>query len=75
MRPAKEPVLGIGVSVFLLAILAFAVHASVSGVDIQVIGWILMGCGVLGLFLTTLAFGRRDRVVTDPPVVERTARY
>jgi hypothetical protein len=68
--------MGIGASVFLLAIgaiLAFAVETTVNGVDINVIGWILMGAGVLGLFFTTLVFGRRDQVVTTTaaaPVTE-----
>ena len=74
--------MGIGASVFLLAIgaiLAFAVDYSVSGVDINVIGWILMAAGVIGLFATTLIFGRRDRVVgtttTAPVTEERVTRY
>ena len=67
--------MGIGASVFLLAvgaILAFAVDYTVSGVDINVVGWILMAAGVIGLFTTTLIFGRRDRVVetTSAPVTE-----
>lgn len=73
--------MGIGASVFLLAIgaiLAFAVDYSVNGVDINVIGWILMAAGVVGLFTTTLIFGRRDRVVTTasaPVTEERVTRY
>ena len=67
--------MGIGASITLLAIgaiLAFAVNADVNGLDIQVIGWILMGCGALGLVLTMLVFGRRDRaVVTEDRVVTR----
>ena len=58
--------MGIGASITLIAIgaiLAFAVDASISGLDIQVIGIILMVCGALGLVLTMLVFGRRDRVV------------
>lgn len=67
--------MGIGASVFLLAvgaILAFAVDYTVSGVDINAVGWILMAAGVIGLFTTTLIFGRRDRVVasTSAPVTE-----
>jgi hypothetical protein len=67
--------MGIGASVFLLAvgaILAFAVDYTVNGVDINVVGWILMAAGVIGLFTTTLIFGRRDRVVetTSAPVTE-----
>jgi uncharacterized membrane protein len=37
--------MGIGVSIFLIAVgavLAFAVSAEVSGLDIQVVGWILL---------------------------------
>lgn len=73
--------MGIGASVFLLAvgaILAFAVDYTVSGVDINVVGWILMAAGVIGLFTTTLIFGRRDRVVettSAPTTEERIVRY
>ncbi len=58
--------MGIGVSVFLLAlgaILAFAVEASISGLDINVVGFILMVAGAIGLLTTMLIFGRRDRGV------------
>ena len=65
--------MGIGVSVFLLAvgaILAFAVNASVSGLDINTIGIILMVCGALGLLLTMLMLNRdRTGVVTEERVV------
>jgi hypothetical protein len=47
----------IGVSVLLIAIgaiLTFAVNTSVEGVDINVIGIILMGAGGLGLLITLL---------------------
>ena len=47
--------MGIGVSVFLMAvgaILAFAVTATVSGLDLAVVGIILMGAGLIGLVLT-----------------------
>lgn len=66
--------MGIGVSVFLLAlgaILAFAVDYSVSGLDINVIGIILMVAGAIGLLLTMLVFGRRDRGVAEERVVTR----
>ncbi len=68
--------MGIGASITLLAIgaiLAFAVDATISGLDIQVIGIILMVCGALGLVLTMLVFGRRDRAVgvTEDRVVTR----
>ena len=67
--------MGIGVSVFLLAlgaILAFAVEYEVSGLDINVIGVILMVSGAIGLLLTMLVFGRRDRGgVAEERVVTR----
>lgn len=61
--------MGIGVGIFLLAvgaILAFAVNASVSGLDIHVVGYILMGAGLLGIVLFLTVFGpRRNTVVRD----------
>jgi len=59
--------MGIGASVFLLAvgaILAFAVDIEASGFNINTIGIILMVAGALGLLMTTLVLGRRDRGVT-----------
>jgi hypothetical protein len=66
--------MGIGVSVFLIAlgaILAFAVDYEVSGLDISVIGVILMVSGAIGLLLTMLVFGRRDRGGGEERVVTR----
>jgi len=61
--------MGIGFSIFLLAvgaILAFAVNATVAGLDIHVVGWILMGAGVIGLILTMVVLTpRRRRTVTE----------
>ncbi|HWI04877.1 MAG TPA: DUF6458 family protein [Acidimicrobiales bacterium] len=64
--------MGIGVSVFLLAIgaiLAFAVNLSVSGLDLATVGVILMIVGAIGLVTSMLIFGRdsvgRRTVVTD----------
>jgi uncharacterized protein DUF6458 len=51
---------GISVSVFLIAvgaILAFAVTATVSGVDLVAVGWILMVVGALGLVLSIIFWG------------------
>jgi hypothetical protein len=56
--------MGIGASIFLLAlgaILAWAVDFRVSGLDINVIGYILMAVGVLGLVLTLVIWGPRRR--------------
>ena len=69
--------MGIGVSVFLIAlgaILTFAVNATVSGLDINVIGVILMVAGAIGLAMTMLVFGRRDTAgggVVEDRVVTR----
>jgi uncharacterized protein DUF6458 len=51
----------IGGSLFLIAvgaILAFAVTASVAGVDLQIVGWILMIVGVIGLILGLFLMNR-----------------
>jgi hypothetical protein len=61
--------MGIGFSVFLVAvgaILSFAVKATVAGLDIRVVGWILMAAGALGLILTVAVFApRRQRIVVE----------
>ena len=49
--------MGLGVSIFLAAvgaILAFAVTATVSGVDIHTVGWILLIVGIVGLVLSMI---------------------
>ncbi|HEU4480288.1 MAG TPA: DUF6458 family protein [Actinomycetota bacterium] len=61
--------MGIGVSVFLLAIgaiLTFAVEASAEGININTVGIILMIAGAIGLLFTLLVFNR--------PAGERTER-
>ena len=73
--------MGIGVSIFLLAvgaILTFATDVRASGIDLDTVGVILMICGVIGL-LTSMLFwnswggfgGRREErvVVRDREVV------
>jgi hypothetical protein len=60
--------MGIGVSLVLIAagaILTWAVNASVSGIELQTIGVILMVVGAIGLlmsmlFWSSLGFGGRD---------------
>jgi uncharacterized protein DUF6458 len=50
--------MGLGVSLILIAvgaILTFAVDATVSGVNLDAVGWILMIVGLVG-FLLSLAF-------------------
>jgi hypothetical protein len=66
--------MSLGVGVFLLAvgaILTFAVHTSVSGLDLAVVGWVLMGAGLLGIVLELMLFAPRRRVTTyaERPVV------
>lgn len=66
--------MSLGVGVFLLAlgaILTFAVHASVSGLDLAVVGLVLMGAGLLGVVLELMLFAPRRRVHTyaERPVV------
>ncbi len=63
----------IGASIFLIAvgaILKYAVDVTVSGIEIQTIGLILMIAGavglIIGLFLLTQADRRRDVVYDDP---------
>jgi hypothetical protein len=58
--------MGIGGSIFLLAvgaILAFAVNADISGIDINIIGWILMAAGLVGLIITLWYWNSRRRTV------------
>src|SRR5436305_6723610 len=71
--------MGIGVSLILIAagaILTWAVNASVSGVDINTIGVILMVVGAIGLILSVMFWStwggvggtrRRTTVVDDGP--------
>jgi hypothetical protein len=71
---------GIGASIFLIAvgaILAFAVEAKVAGLDIMVVGVILMVAGALGLLFTALIWGPRSRTSgsADETVVREREVY
>lgn len=61
--------MGIGINIFLIAvgaILAFAVDATLAGLDIKMVGIILMMAGTVGLLLTLFVFApRRRRTVTE----------
>jgi hypothetical protein len=72
--------MGLGVSIFLIAvglILALAVHASTSGVDVNTVGWILTIVGAIGLVLSMIFWSswagpgyftrRRTTYVDDAP--------
>jgi Domain of unknown function (DUF6458) len=66
--------MGIGISLFLFAagaILTFATNVTVSGLDLDVVGWILMLVGVVGFVLNLVIWGPRRRRLTSPEVVER----
>lgn len=70
--------MGIGISVFLLAvgaILAFAIDVAVAGVNLDTVGIILMVVGGIGLLFSLLAMsslsGRRSDTVVREEVVDR----
>ena len=71
--------MGIGTSLFLIAvgaILAFAVNADVSGIEISTVGIILMIVGVIGLLISLLYWGpRRRSAVVERPVVRDREYY
>lgn len=56
--------MGIGAGVFLIAvgaILAFAVEYDIAGIELTVVGWILMGAGALALIMSLVVWGPRKR--------------
>jgi hypothetical protein len=72
--------MGLGVGIFLIAvgaILTFAVNASTNGVNIDTVGWILMGVGLASVLLSLLFWQswagpgywtrRRATYVDEPP--------
>lgn len=74
--------MGIGVSIFFIAvgaILTFAVEATVSGIDINTVGVILMVVGAIGLLLSLFIIDswrgtRPTTVVRDSGPVMREER-
>ena len=69
--------MGISVSLLLAAagaVLIWAVDVSVAGIDLVVVGWILLAVGALGLLLSLVFWsswggpGRRERVVEERPL-------
>jgi hypothetical protein len=58
--------MGIGVSIFLIAlgaILTFALELRIGILDLSIVGWILMVAGVIGLIMTAFVWGPRRRTV------------
>ncbi len=71
----------IGSSVFLIAIgaiLAFAVEAEIPYVSLDVVGYILIAAGILGLIWALIASQRsrvsETRTVSDPATGEKVTR-
>lgn len=63
--------MAIGLSILLLAagaILTFALDIDVSGVDLDIVGWILMAAGLLGLIVAVAMLGRRRTTVTQSTI-------
>ena len=72
--------MGIGLGIFLIvvgAILTFAVHVTVAGLDLKVVGWVLMLAGVAGLALFLVMWNRRRgpaTTVSERRVYDDTTR-
>ena len=71
-------IMGIGVSIFLLAIgaiLTFALDVTAGGVNLDMVGWILMAVGAIGLLWALIAMSttgaRRDVVVEREDHIHR----
>lgn len=67
--------MGIGAGVLLIAvgaILTFAVEYDIAGIDLNVVGWILMGAGALALATSLLVWGPRRRTSREI-ITERRA--
>jgi uncharacterized RDD family membrane protein YckC len=56
------------------AILRYAVTATVSGIDLQTVGLVLMIVGIVGLILSLLWFGVWTGRRREAPAVEREVR-
>lgn len=67
--------MGIGGSIFLIvlgAIFTFALDVNLGWLNLDVVGWVLMLAGLVGLVMTTWYWQTRRRtVVTTAPVVDR----
>lgn len=70
--------MGIGVSIFLIAvgaILAFAVNVTTSGLDLDTVGVILMIVGVIGLLMSLLFWSSWSPYRRDTTVVRERDPY
>jgi hypothetical protein len=69
--------MGIGASVFMLAIgaiITFAFNIRVGWLDLDIVGWVLMGAGALGLILTLTVLGSRRRTIVESRPTTTTQR-
>lgn len=73
--------LGLGIVLFVIgAILAFALNLTVDWIDLQLIGYILMGAGALVIILGIVLLARRrstvstSRTSVDPATGTRVSR-
>lgn len=67
--------MGSGIVLFVIgAILAFALNVTVDWIDLQMVGYLLMGAGVLVFLISLILFARRRRtntaVETTDPFIE-----
>ena len=63
--------MSIGIGILLIvagAILTFAVHVDVSGLDLHLIGWILMGAGVAVVLFSLISLIPRSRRIRSTAV-------
>lgn len=73
--------LGSGIGLFVIgAILAFAIHVQTAWVNLQLVGYILMAAGVVGIIIGIILLTRRrqsvstSRSAVDPATGERVSR-
>jgi hypothetical protein len=73
--------IGAGIALFVIgAILAFAVNVDVPGINLDMIGYILMGAGALVFLIGIILMARRKqtdtvtRTAVDPAAGERVTR-
>ena len=67
--------MGIGGGIFLIAIgaiVAFAIHAQISWLDLRVVGWVLMLAGVAVLWVTIWFWNNRRRRQQPPTLVQQS---
>ncbi len=66
--------MGVGISIFLIAIgaiFAFAIHIAIGWLSLNVVGYVLMVAGFIGLVLTLWFWNNRRMPAGTPVPVER----